>query len=1076
MNLNSVAMYEEIRDKTELYKHHVACFQGMDCFFCDKRSTNEFFVLIFQAETRLKDLVASKEPLNWKQFRHSVSETAQIYANDGKPICFIYMLDKYSEGIPIQMIEGDRSKGRKYVFFMEEAITFLNGVNQIDTSEAALSDPVKVWEAILSKEHLTACMTEPYYKKNVVSYLDGNDFDSVGLGENSEKESKDCVIPEVKWIDSLDTRGFREFCFDGKNLEFGQINLLYGANGSGKTSVIEGIEYALTAGIRRMKDFKVKLPNGQYPKAKLITRTGNQALFYPEFSAKKSKEIEKTWYGVPFGRARSTLNANFSKFNEFDAEAAYKFIHETDSSEASFSTTFGNLMFGEEIVDYEKKWQRYKKAFDELSMEIRDELASARWAVQFYTEELQRINTENHSEEVERLLKNLKFLKSNMIPKGRAERYKKLVEQLNVAKKYVDDITKLWGIRGGNFESIRKYIDEYNCQEERLQLRKQENQKRLQNILEKLEQSKGILYQDEAQIRLQEKMICQYEAKKDEWIAVKRILEDTVSIELLQQVQLTLQKTEKKLDEIQKLERFPKIIKYLSSDVSVSISKDEIEQLVNKVEALRQKKLSLEQVYHEKKKQLNGEKDKIAEIKRLGKQLVHNQCCPLCGSQHSNVLELFTAIDSAGVADTALNEIATELTIVERELAEKNQIVEDVQEKTLVKNELERIIEGNSYLMQYNNDIKGLSSFVKSKKHLEIKLKEGFAQLDILKKQGITQQSVELAYKFKETDETYKEFIASEECFFDAYLDECIERCIDQKNNAIRKCEAINATNEELEHQVRGIRDVVNSIDNELLQNRREPVIEVQQALSMLEKFFEIPDKEELSQWITEFKLLSDLAETEKNAIANEGMIEFDKQVLSEAQEKVEQLTPQSERCLRAVMAFERMPSLTSFVENSIKNNIDVISQYFKWMHHSGEFVNLNVDQIGLYATRSVNNQTVRPYEMSTGQRSAIALSVMLALYSAAKAAPKFLLLDEPLATMDDIQIMNVLDILKTLAEQGTQIFFTTANDEMVRLFKEGFRGTSYTYREYFFTKRINGSSLIQERYLEDALPVEEFY
>ena len=49
-------------------------------------------------------------------------------------------------------------------------------------------------------------------------------------------------------------------------MTFGQINLFYGANGSGKTSVLEAIEYALTAEVRRVKDFKVKLPTDSYPK------------------------------------------------------------------------------------------------------------------------------------------------------------------------------------------------------------------------------------------------------------------------------------------------------------------------------------------------------------------------------------------------------------------------------------------------------------------------------------------------------------------------------------------------------------------------------------------------------------------------------------------------------------------------------------------------------------------------------------------------------------------------------------------------------------------------------------------
>jgi len=57
---------------------------------------------------------------------------------------------------------------------------------------------------------------------------------------------------------------------------------------------------------------------------------------------------------------------------------------------------------------------------------------------------------------------------------------------------------------------------------------------------------------------------------------------------------------------------------------------------------------------------------------------------------------------------------------------------------------------------------------------------------------------------------------------------------------------------------------------------------------------------------------------------------------------------------------------------------------------------------------------------MSTGQRTSLAFSVMLAFSSVVETAPKCILLDEPLATMDSIQVTNALDILKSLAEQGT--------------------------------------------------------
>ena len=196
--------------------------------------------------------------------------------------------------------------------------------------------------------------------------------------------------------------------------------------------------------------------------------------------------------------------------------------------------------------------------------------------------------------------------------------------------------------------------------------------------------------------------------------------------------------------------------------------------------------------------------------------------------------------------------------------------------------------------------------------------------------------------------------------------------------------------------------------------------------------------------------------------------------MLKEYKATIKRTEPMVERCARAVQAFEKMPSLSSFVENGIRSNIQQISKFFKWMHHSGEFEKLDIDDKGIYAVRGLNKQEVRTYEMSTGQRSTIAMAVMFALHMAAPNAPQFLLLDEPLATMDDTQVLNVLDILKSMAEQDTQIFFTTANGIMINLFKECFKNTTFDYKEYQFVKRVNRPSEIKESSINDTKSIEE--
>ncbi len=249
---------------------------------------------------------------------------------------------------------------------------------------------------------------------------------------------------------------------------------------------------------------------------------------------------------------------------------------------------------------------------------------------------------------------------------------------------------------------------------------------------------------------------------------------------------------------------------------------------------------------------------------------------------------------------------------------------------------------------------------------------------------------------------------------------------------------------------------------------------EIEQALENIKAKFEVPEDETFGIWANRYHSLFDKCELEIERMESADSVAFEKKLLEDYKATVKRVEPQVARCAKAVQAFERMPSLSSFVEKGIKSNIQQISKFFKWMHHSGEFEELGIDSEGIYAIRGLNHQKIRTYEMSTGQRSTIAMAVMFALHMAAPDAPQILLLDEPLATMDDTQVLNVLDILKSLAEQNTQIFFTTANGIMINLFKECFKNTTLDYKEYQFVKRVNRPSEIKETSINDTKTIEE--
>ena len=78
---------------------------------------------------------------------------------------------------------------------------------------------------------------------------------------------------------------------------------------------------------------------------------------------------------------------------------------------------------------------------------------------------------------------------------------------------------------------------------------------------------------------------------------------------------------------------------------------------------------------------------------------------------------------------------------------------------------------------------------------------------------------------------------------------------------------------------------------------------------------------------------------------------------------------------------------------------------------------------------------------MSTGQRAAYALSLFLSMNKSLVAGPPVILMDDPIAHIDDLNILSFLDHLRDIAINGSrQIFLATADAKLAGLFRQKFR------------------------------------
>jgi exonuclease SbcC len=145
------------------------------------------------------------------------------------------------------------------------------------------------------------------------------------------------------------------------------------------------------------------------------------------------------------------------------------------------------------------------------------------------------------------------------------------------------------------------------------------------------------------------------------------------------------------------------------------------------------------------------------------------------------------------------------------------------------------------------------------------------------------------------------------------------------------------------------------------------------------------------------------------------------------------------QRCSQAASALGKLKFLREYTKGFIESNISQIERFFNLLHTPREFDQLELGQDGLWLRRKWDEKPVKAYQMSSGQRASLALSVMFAIHLAAPKAPRVLMMDEPVANMDDLHLMNLLDLLRDLSLSGRQIFFTTANPDVANLFRRKF-------------------------------------
>jgi exonuclease SbcC len=199
---------------------------------------------------------------------------------------------------------------------------------------------------------------------------------------------------------------------------------------------------------------------------------------------------------------------------------------------------------------------------------------------------------------------------------------------------------------------------------------------------------------------------------------------------------------------------------------------------------------------------------------------------------------------------------------------------------------------------------------------------------------------------------------------------------------------------------------------------------------------------------------LSSLQKTVEAVMRLRQQEETVREVISENAGKIDtakatlgQLEPIQERLTMAITALEGIQTEYvdgRYVKEFFERNLQQISDLFSLIHAPREFDKIawqHEDTArGIRAIRRRDGVACPVSNLSSGQRNALSLAIFLTLNSKVRRGPSLIMLDDPVAHVDDLNIVSFLDCLREiLGGYGRQVLFATASAKTANLFQKKF-------------------------------------
>lgn len=927
-------------------------------------------------------------------------------------------------------VEADRSYARKFVVIeedLDQVLDELDSVADVDKSATAATDVVQAWSDGLSAVGMEDVLDSDRPIADVVRSISyGTAKQTIRTKKVTGVESSQLLVESH--IASINLSGFRlnpgQKSFDA----LGKANLLFGSNAAGKTSFLEGLEFLYCGANRRSSASAASTVEGSLVSGHPVKTSGQQLM--SDF-----KTRQRLWYGGDDNSRQNKLPNQFARFNFLNTDAAAELSLLKEGAQKDNVESLAALLSGHEATLMWRRIQAMRKAVAEEIRAKRSERAVAEKDKEGKDKELSVLEAVPGQSDAafSIFMKDLERIGWRDAPKNKEVVTEQLVGILSGLTSQLIIIQQLdWLVAPVTESAIAQQASV------------------LQSACADLENELPTVREDK---RARTVLAQRQDLVKDRLTALEAI--PPTALSELQAFSTTFKQTNDELAQNARVyaalpsgappKGWQSSLGSKSISTALAEANAEFQNLSSQLDVLQKQLATSTRTQSELQRAMT-------ELQSWSKKIIEHRHsdsnCPVCGTEFDPgvLIQRINAL-SLAPSDAAISELRqrTEHLIDERQRAAGEATWLGQLDKFM------RTHPDTRALLTVRDAQLAISSAIERQQNLLEEKQTAQQGLDAYERVGVSLAAIEQLCQPVDGDEQQES----------ASLNvlkaiEGTKQYLQLIQDAVAELdERVFQRNKRLKHRID--ETGVHSGDNlenavEQLMTRQRVVQRASDACTAAHRYLDFAPEADMRS------LMASLEASVLGAKKVQATLQADSSSATRLTTLREQVAQLSQRLGRIGGAIERLTGAQRVLDEIMETqSLDAASaavvaathkvgdSIFGRIHAPAEYLLTANAETPL--RRRDNNLPVQLNQVSTGQRSAYALSMFLAMNAQVKAGPKVILLDDPISHIDDLNALSFLDYLRNLViKSDRQVFFATADEKIAGLFvhKFGFLGKEF--------------------------------